>query len=257
MKPVKSFGKAPPRSSPEPPRGGRPRNPEIDAAVIQATLSLLDESGYGQLSLEEIARRSDSTKPAIYRRWPSVQHLVLDALATRLSKVRAPDTGCTLCDLNEGINVFIATYRRTRPDVLGQLLADSAADPELRATFMASLFDPPRAAVSQMLDRAIARGDLRSDIDRDLILDMLGALVHYRVLFSHASTSPAEVERAVEALLRGIATDYDALVEHSRRVTGDSHLHSDHAETSDDSAPVHASTPSRPRAKSSKAVRKR
>lgn len=88
---------------------------------------------------------------------------------------------------------------------------------------MATLFHPPRAAVAEMLDRAVARGDLRDDIDPDLILDMLGSLVHYRALFGHAPTTGTQVEHAVEALLRGIATNYPALLEHSRKLAGESH----------------------------------
>lgn len=152
----------------------------------------------------------------------SRQHLVLAALAVRLGAARAPDTGCTLCDLNEGINVFIAAFQRIRPDVLGPLLADCAPDPHLRAAFMTTLFHPPRAAVADMLERAVANGDLRDDIDLDLVLDMLDLLVHYRALFGHAATTDTQVERAVEALLRGIATNYPALLEHSRQVSGDS-----------------------------------
>lgn len=209
-------------------RGGRPRDPQIGAAVLEATLAVLDDTGYGRLTIEEVARRADSSKPAVYRRWPGRPQLVLAALAARIGRVEVPDTGCTLCDLNEGINVFVGTFSRIRPDVLGPLLADCAADPELRAAFMATLFDPPRAAVSTMLDRAVARGDICDDIDRDLILDMLGSLVHYRALFGHAPTSGTEVERAVEALMRGIAVDYPALVEHSRRLMGAPEIHPAH-----------------------------
>ncbi|WP_283137643.1 TetR/AcrR family transcriptional regulator [Rhizohabitans arisaemae] len=207
----------------EPARAGRPRDPHIDQAVLKATLAVLDEVGYRRLTLEEVARRAEATKPAIYRRWPSSRHLVLAALAARLGEVTTPDTGCTVCDLNEGIDVFTAAFRRIRPDVLGPLFADCTADPELRQTFMRVLFDPPRAAVGRMLRQAQARGDLRDDVDHDLVLDMLGSLVHYRAFFGHAPTTGSEVERAVEALLQGIASDYPKLLEHSRRMTGDIH----------------------------------
>lgn len=205
---------------------GRPRNPQIDTAALDATLSALAESGYGRLSLETVARRAGTTKPAIYRRWPTRQHLVLAALARRLGEAHAtPDTGCTLCDLNECIHVFIAAFERLPPGVLGSLLADCAGEPQLRATFMATLFDPPRAAVAQTLRTAMARGDLRPECDLELTLDLLGSFVHYRALFGHAPTTAAEVERAVEALLQGIATDYPRLVEHSQRVAGDTGIH--------------------------------
>src|SRR6266498_3850055 len=210
-------------------RVGRPRDPRIDAAVLDATLAVLDESGYGRLTLEEVARHAGTTKPAIYRRWPSRQQLVLAALRLRLGDARAPDTGCTLCDLDESLKVFVAAFQRMPPDVIGPLFADCVDDRELRAAFMTTLFDPPRAAVKETLDRAHARGDLRDDVDRELILDLIGSLVHYRALFGHATTSNAEIERAVEALLQGIATDYPRLLEHSRRMRGDPKLHRLHA----------------------------
>jgi AcrR family transcriptional regulator len=210
-------------------RVGRPRDRQIDAAVLDATLAALDRSGYGRLTLEDIARRAGTTKPAIYRRWPSRQQLVLAALGQRLGEARAPDTGCTLCDLDECLKVFVAAFRRMPPGVLGPLFADCAGDRELRAAFMSTLFEPPRAAVRETLDRAHARGDLRDDIDLDLILDLIGSLVHYRALFGHAPTSDVEIERAVEALLQGIATDYPRLLEHSRRLSGDPKLHHLHA----------------------------
>lgn len=199
-------------------RGGRPRSPEIDAAVLDATLTVLDTAGYGRFSIEEVARRAGTTKPAIYRRWPTRQHLVLAALARRLGEVRIPNSDCTLCDLDEALRVFVVAFQCLPPGVLAPLLADCTATPELHAAFMATLFDPPREAVRQTITRAIARGDLRADLDLTLTLDLLGSLVHYRALFGHASTGTAEIERAVTTLLQGIATDYPALLEHSRQL---------------------------------------
>jgi AcrR family transcriptional regulator len=210
-------------------RAGRPRDPQIDASVLEATIAVLGRSGYGRLTLEDVARHAGTTKPAIYRRWPSRQRLVLAALAQRLGEARAPDTGCTLCDLDECLKLFVAAFRRLPPDVLGPLFADCAGDRELRAAFMTALFDPPRAAVKETLDRAHARGDLCEDADLDLVLDLIGSLVHYRALFGHAPTSDVEIERAVEVLLRGIASDYPRLLEHSRRLSGDPILHHLHA----------------------------
>jgi hypothetical protein len=48
---------------------------------------------------------------------------------------------------------------------------------------------------------------------------LIGSFVHYRILFRHASASDNEIERAVEALLQGIARDYPRLLEHSRMMT--------------------------------------
>jgi AcrR family transcriptional regulator len=210
-------------------RAGRPRDAQIDSAVLGATLAALNESGYGRLTFEDVARRAGTTKPAIRRRWPRRQQLVLAALSERLGKARAPDTGCTLCDLDECLKVFVAAFRRIPPGVIGPLFAECAGDRDLRAAFMTALFDPPRGVVRETLERAHARGDLRDDVDLGLILDLIASLIHYRALFGHASTSNVEIERAVEALLQGIAVDYPKLLEHSRRMSGDPKLHHLHA----------------------------
>ena len=117
-------------------RVGRPRDPQIDAALLGAVLVVLDASGYNGFTFAAVARQAGTTKPAIYRRWPNPQRLVLAALAQPIGEVRAPD------------------------------------------------------------------------FDRDLTLDLLGSSVHCRALFGHAPTTDAEIERAVEALLQGVSTDY-------------------------------------------------
>ncbi|MFJ1617261.1 TetR/AcrR family transcriptional regulator [Streptomyces sp. NPDC088251] len=209
--------------------GGRPRDAAIDQAVLDAVLNLLDEVGYTRLTVEAVARRAGTTKPAVYRRWSTLPSLVLDALTARLGRLRPPASDCTICDLSDAIKLYVAAFQRMPPDALASLLADCGADPQCRETFMASLFDPPRIAVGQVLDAAIARGDLRDDVNRDLLLDLLASLVHYRALFGHAVTSDDEVEQAVHTLLHGVAVDYPKLVEISRKKDGDPQIHHRHA----------------------------
>lgn len=191
----------------------RPRDPHIDGAVLDATVEELSLVGYARLRLEAVARRAGTTKPSIYRRWPSRQDLVLAALVDRLDagEIRVPDSGCVLCDLVNGIGVFVAAFRQVPAGSLGALLADCDGRPGLRAMFMRELFEPPRAAIGEMVDRAKARGDLRADLDRELAVDLLGALVHYRALFGHAPMDGQAVVGAAVALLRGMAAGYGEL----------------------------------------------
>jgi AcrR family transcriptional regulator len=223
------MASAAPDSFTSPEGVGRPRDPAIDVAVLEATLAALRDGGYTRLSLEDVARRAGTTKPAIRRRWAGRQRLVLAALGSRIGRLRAPHSGCTLCDLDECLKLFVSAFRRMPPDVIGPLFADCGADRELRAAFMATLFDPPRAAVEQALERAYARGDLREDADLGVVLDMIGSFVHYRVLFGHARIGDREIETAVETLLQGIAADYEQLLEHSRQAAGNARLHHLHA----------------------------
>lgn len=194
---------------------GRPRNKHIDEAVIAATLAILDSEGYGGVSVEAVARKAGTSRPAIYRRWAGRAPLVLTAVADRLDVLGAPDTGCTLCDIDESFAVFLSAYRTIRPEALSALYADCAADSELRAQYLATVVQPARAAVGCTIDRAIARGDLRPDIDRDLVLDIVGSLVHYRAMFGPDHLRDDQAEQAIEVILRGAAVDYAALLAHS------------------------------------------
>ncbi|WP_149359560.1 TetR/AcrR family transcriptional regulator [Lolliginicoccus suaedae] len=194
---------------------GRPRDRNLDSAILTATLELLAERGYLELSLEEVAHRAGTSRPAIYRRWPGRAPLALAAIADRLDTPAPPDTGCTLCDLSEGIEVFLAAYRTIRPDVLSSVFADCSAEPSLRDLYIEAIVEPPRRAVAHTLDIAIERGDIRSDADRDGLLDMLASVVHYRAVFQSRHLTEEDAAAVVETLLRGAAVDYPALVEHS------------------------------------------
>jgi len=195
--------------------GGRPRDRRIDDAVTAATLAILDTEGYGGVSLEAVARRAGTSRPAIYRRWDGRAALVLAAIADRLDVPAPPDTGCTLCDLGESFNVFLAAYRTIPLDVLTALYADCARDPDRRTRYLEAIVEPARRAVGRTLDRATARGDLRADVDRDLLLDIVGSLVQHRAMFGPEHLTDDEAEHAIETLLKGAAVDYAALLAHS------------------------------------------
>jgi AcrR family transcriptional regulator len=203
-------------------RTGRPRDPHIDGAVLDAVAEVLARVGYARLTLEEVAKRARTTKPAIYRRWSRCQDLVLAALERQLAAdaMTVPDSGCVVCDLGDGVRVFLTAYERMPPGVLGALYADCAGMPALRAAFVTTLFTPPRRVVGDVVDRAKARGDLRADLDPDLAVDLVGSFVFYRAMFGHAPTDEATVEAAVVTVLRGVAADFAEL---SRRKLGHKH----------------------------------
>lgn len=190
---------------------GRPRDTRIDVAVLDAVSTVLDEEGYHALTIEDVARRGRVSKPAIYRRWPDRQRLVLAELQRRLDAVEAPDTSCTLCDLHESLSLFAQAFTRAGAGTLAQLIADVGRDDELRAELLTALVEPQRAAVRRTLTRAQERGDLDAGLDLSLTVDALSSLVFYRLLFGPAPLSEAEIEAAVTTLLRGIASDFASL----------------------------------------------
>lgn len=205
-------------------RGGRPRDRSIDDAVLTATRQLLFERGYSDLTIGAVAERAGTNKPSIYRRWSTRQELVIDALSRELYPVAASDTGCTRCDLGELFVVFAESFARALPPmVLAPLVADCTKDERLHAHLLQTLLVPMQRQADDILERAVARGDVHADVPGDLVLDLVSSVIFYRVLFGHASVSRAVVAQASDMLLRGIAVDYEQLVKGSLAHAGEWH----------------------------------
>ncbi|OXM73946.1 MULTISPECIES: TetR/AcrR family transcriptional regulator [Amycolatopsis] len=188
-------------------RAGRPRDERIDGAVREATVDLLNEVGYAGLTLEAVASRAGTSKPALRRRWRGRQHLVVDALVATVGAVPTPDTGCTRCDLIAGIRTLSEAFTtRIGRRVLPALVADLADDPELSAVFLRDYFHTRRASTAQALRRGIERGDLDPDLDLGLVLDMLASTTYYRVLFGHLPVTGNLAEQVVDVVLAGVVT---------------------------------------------------
>jgi AcrR family transcriptional regulator len=201
---------------------GRPRDTAIDGAVLDATVAVLAERGWSGFALEAVAARAGTTKAAIRRRWPVRQRLVVDALATLLASPPSPDNGCTRCDLVQSVDLLTELLNdRLPPGVLAPLVAD-CADPELRRHLLDTLVAPTREAVAVAVRRAVGRGELREDVDPDMVVDLLAASVYQRVLFGDA---PQDARTLVDVLLRGVAVDFERLVWISRQPRELRHRH--------------------------------
>ncbi|MFH8340547.1 TetR/AcrR family transcriptional regulator C-terminal ligand-binding domain-containing protein [Streptomyces sp. AM6-12] len=201
-----------------PAAGGRPRDPAIDAAVLAATVRLLREDGYGGLALEKVAAVAGTSKAAVRRRWPQRQRLVIDALASVLVVPPAPDNGCTRCDLHQSVRLLAEVLHERLPaGVLAPLIADCSGEPELHEYLLHSLVRPGRAAAAVAIRRALGRGDLRPDVDPELLVDLLASVVYRRELFGEAPVDAPAARALVDLLLRGVAVDFDRLVFISRQ----------------------------------------
>lgn len=122
---------------------GRPRDPRIDAAVLRATVELLAETGYPGLLVSAIAQRAGTSKPAIYRRWPSKAHLVHEAVFPVGADTAIPDTGSTADDLREMVRrtmVFLTTpaAKAALPGLIGEMAADPSLHSALLERFAAA-----------------------------------------------------------------------------------------------------------------------
>jgi AcrR family transcriptional regulator len=183
------------RSSAARPRG-RPRDPEVDRALTQAALDLLVDRGFGRTSMDAIAAAAGVGKPAIYRRYQDKAQLVAAAIATQLPHMDLPDLGDTEAELRAAVRGFPADGE-SYVALIGGLAAEHRHHPELIATFRDRVLGPRRAAVRALIERGQARGDVRTDIDADALLDLLAGPFLARV-FAGEDTGPAWRARAFD-----------------------------------------------------------
>ncbi|MEC3992444.1 TetR/AcrR family transcriptional regulator [Actinacidiphila sp. DG2A-62] len=194
----------------------RQRDERIDRAVLAAVAALLREVGYPALTMEAIAQRAGTTKPAIRRRWRNQKHLVVAALAEERTGVVEIDTGCTSCDLVGHLEALRAAMADPAfGHVLPALTADLADDPELRDDFLAVVWQPRREACAVSLRKGEARGDIRAGLDVDLLLDLFVAPVVFRALFGHRELEQSFVRDVVSAVLSGVGVGENSRCGHT------------------------------------------
>ncbi|MCU0274855.1 MAG: TetR/AcrR family transcriptional regulator [Acidimicrobiales bacterium] len=148
-----------------PPQVGRPRDASIDEAVLEETLRQLACHGFTALSLASVAAGAGTTRPAIYRRWPDKESLVVDAIA-RLAQVAPPElTGDPFEDLVTELEHFrhCITLAGSLP-VAGLMLGDGV-DERVRATYREQIVAPRRSRIRAVLDAALTAGHLDPDAD--------------------------------------------------------------------------------------------
>jgi AcrR family transcriptional regulator len=188
---------------------GRPRDPRIDGAVLRATVELLGESGYPGLSVSAIAERAGTSKPAIYRRWPSKAHLVHEAVFPVGAATTIPATGSVPEDMREMVRrtVAVLTTPAARAALPG-LVGEMASDPTLHSALLERFAGIFTGGLSEWLEAATASGAVRADVTATELAEAIAGLTLIALLTRPAELGPecwdGWVDRTTTLLLKGI-----------------------------------------------------
>src|SRR5215470_14101556 len=91
---------------------GRPRSEESRLSILRATLKLLRQTGFPELSIEAIAAEAQVSKATVYRWWPSKAALVADAFtASSEQELRFPNTGSVHKDMSLQMRQVVRVFR--------------------------------------------------------------------------------------------------------------------------------------------------
>jgi AcrR family transcriptional regulator len=186
---------------------GRPRDARIDSAVLGSTVDLLGETGYAGLSVDAIARRAGTSKPAIYRRWPSKAHLVHEAVFPLSDATELPDTGSLASDVREMMRrtVTVLTTPAARAALPG-LVGEMAADLTLHAALLERFSDILARGLSERLADAAARGEVRPDVSAADLVEEIAGTTLLALLTRGNALDNAWLQRTAARITRGIST---------------------------------------------------
>lgn len=197
---------------------GRPRSEKARQAILRSTLQLLGQRGFSQLTIEDVADRAKVGKATVYRWWPNKGALIADAFAnSTIRKLRFPDTGSLQTDLSRQMRQVVKIFSSRQGRIVSAILAAGQTDRELIAAFRERFMWPRRRDAYAILRRGIHRGELRKQVDLDLLLDSLYGPIYMRFLIRHDRLTNDFVDRLSALVLAGVRPQRKTSPRHSSK----------------------------------------
>ncbi|KIZ18674.1 TetR/AcrR family transcriptional regulator [Streptomyces natalensis] len=166
------------------PAGAAVLREDKTAAIRAAVFEELAAVGFARMSIEGIARRAGVGKTAVYRRWRSKLHLVLDVVsAVAVAGLPSPDTGSLRGDVRLLLEVAARALRHPMASqIIPDLLAEAARSPELAEALRTALHESQQSMAAAMVERAVERGEIPAGVDGKLALDLLTGPLYWRLV---------------------------------------------------------------------------
>jgi AcrR family transcriptional regulator len=182
------------------------RSEHSRTAILAATIALVAELGYENVSIEGIARQAGVGKQTIYRWWPKKGEVVLEALESQAVTVNDfPDSGDIVEDLRVSL---VGVSRLLGATEVGAayrgLIAAAQSDPALSRLHRDRLIEPASEACRRRLALARERGEIRADVEDQDVIDLLWGAIYYRLLLHTRPLEPGQIDNALEIALNGL-----------------------------------------------------
>ena len=185
---------------------GRPRDPLVDRAILDAAVELLSDGGIEALTVESVATRAGVSRASVYRRYANRVDLMEAAFhAAAEQKPEPPDTGDVRDDLVQLLTRLSTLLMESDTGaVLPAMLAAARETAEVREA-LERFTSERRSPTITVLRRGVDRGEIRADVDPELMADALVGAVIYGLLMRNAGLGPRRVVDLVDLVLAGAA----------------------------------------------------
>jgi AcrR family transcriptional regulator len=182
----------------------RRRGAVLERAILDAALEQLSTVGWSGLTMEGVAAGAQTGKAAVYRRWPSKEDLVADALQAGLPRIEeAPDLGSVREDL-----LALCTQARdamfSRPGfALRSVIheCDTFQAERFHGVIFEGVVEPTIRLIREVVHRGIGRGEVRSDASNSYVFDAIPAMMMYRSKMCASEWSDGEIEEMIDQLM--------------------------------------------------------
>jgi AcrR family transcriptional regulator len=186
---------------PKPVRSRREQEHEREQVMLRAALTELALFDYGGMTIEDVARRAGVNKTTVYRKWPTKSALVQAALTSVFELFSiGPSAGDLRSDLRKVARQLIAFTLSPEGKSLLRLRLLQQPEPEL-AEIAKQLRARTMKQLMELIEPAVARGEIAKGVDIKLLLDMLWGVLFAKLVFNMETIDNAMLERILDMLL--------------------------------------------------------
>ncbi len=162
---------------------------------------MLCDVGYDRLTMDAVATRAKASKATLYRRWSSKAALVIDALLADKTPVNVPDTGSLREDLIRTHCTAGGLSDKKPVGILASVLTAIHRDEEFAAQFRERFIGPKIAVTRLIYERAKERGEIRPDLDVELLSTSLAGIVLHRTFLLGEAPTPELITSVIDQII--------------------------------------------------------
>ncbi|MEK5178546.1 MULTISPECIES: TetR/AcrR family transcriptional regulator [Paenibacillus] len=184
---------------------GRPRNVETEKSILSASYDLLLETGFGAVTVEKIADRAKVSKATIYKWWPNKAAVVMDGfLSSAADRLPVPDTGSVFDDILMHATNLSRFLISREGKIITEIIGEGQMDSGLAEAYRTRYFQPRRLEARLLMERGVQRGELKDNLDIEVVTDLIYGPIFYRLLVTGQPIDDAYVQQLVRYAFQGI-----------------------------------------------------
>ncbi|MCG7337570.1 TetR/AcrR family transcriptional regulator C-terminal ligand-binding domain-containing protein [Sporosarcina sp. ACRSM] len=176
-------------------RGARNRT-----EIVNATIEILEEVNFSTLTIEAVAARSGAGKATLYRWWKRKSDIVFDAFMAKSETLFEFDPKKSI---DENFIQQLLTLTEVLKSGVGRsMMTVITEEKDIAAEFLTAYLTPRRAETKKMLQAGIDKGEIRDDLDFDVVLDMLYGPIYFNFILCNRIPDQTYIEKLVRQVMR-------------------------------------------------------